>query len=77
MDIGLGNNPPSDYTKITVHFVYDIKHDGRYKDRMAAGGHLTGDPIVSVYSSVASLMGSRIVIFISELNNMKLWTTYV
>jgi hypothetical protein len=30
---------PEGYQKIPTHFVYDIKHDGRHKARMVAGGH--------------------------------------
>ena len=48
-----------EYKKIKVHFVYDVKHDGRHKARLVAGGHLTPVPVESVYSSVVSLRGIR------------------
>ena len=35
---------PKGYKKITLHFVYAVKHDGRYKSRAVAGGHLTETP---------------------------------
>ena len=41
----LGKNAavPEGYMKIPVHFVYDVKHDGRHKARLVAGGHRTSD----------------------------------
>jgi hypothetical protein len=41
--------------------------------RLVAGGHLTETPIDSVYSSVVSLRGIRIVTFLSELNGCETW----
>jgi hypothetical protein len=55
-----------DYKKRDL--VYAVKHDGRHKARLVAGGHLTETPVDSVYSSVVSLRGIRIITFISELN---------
>ncbi|KAL7527097.1 hypothetical protein ACHAXR_001802, partial [Thalassiosira sp. AJA248-18] len=66
---------PSGYKKINLHFVYDVKHDGRFKARVVAGGHLTETPVESIYSGVVSLRGIRIVTFIAELNNLKVWQT--
>ena len=66
-----------DYKKINVHFVYAIKHDGRHRARLVAGEHLTDTPIDSVYSSVVSLRGIRIIAFLAELNGLKLWGTDV
>ena len=61
-DMGIFKGVPKGYKKITVHFVYTVKHDGRHKARLVAGGHLTETPIDSVYSSVVSLRGVRIII---------------
>jgi hypothetical protein len=36
---------PHDYEKIRVHFVFDVKHDGRHKPRLVADGHLTVVPL--------------------------------
>ena len=47
--------------------VYDVKHGGRHKSRLVAGGHLTDTPIESVYSGVVSLRSLRLVIFLAEL----------
>ena len=63
---------PEGYTKIPVHFVYDVKHDRRHKARLVAGGHRTSTPIDSVYSGVVSLMGVRMVTLLAELNDMEL-----
>ena len=66
---------PAGYKKIRVHFVFDVKHDGRHKARLVADGHLTDVPTDSVYSGVVSLRGLRLVTFIAELNKLQLWST--
>lgn len=68
---------PTGYKKIHCHMVYDVKHDGQHKARLVAGGHLTHTPLNSVYSSVVSLKGLCAVIFVSELNGLEVWDTYV
>ena len=73
LDKGRGAPIPKGYKQITVHLVFDVKHDGRHKARLVAGGHLTDDPIESVYSSVVSLRSLRLVIFLAELNQLELW----
>ena len=74
-DLGKNAPIPRGYKKIRVHFVYDVKHDGWHKARLVAGGHLTEIPLDSVYSSVVSLRGLRIVIFLGELNGLDTWAT--
>jgi hypothetical protein len=74
-DKGRGYRPSPDYKKITTHLVYAVKHDGRHKARLVAGGHLTDTPIESVYSSVVPLRGIRMLSFISELNECDTWVT--
>jgi hypothetical protein len=74
-DLGKGAPVPKGYQKIPCHMIYAVKHDGRHKARMVAGGHRTGTPIDSTYSSVVSLPGLRLVTFISELNGLELWGT--
>ena len=64
-----------DFKKISVHLVFAVKHDGRHKARLVAGGHLTDTPIDSVHSSVVSLRAIRILTFIAELNDMEVWCT--
>jgi hypothetical protein len=68
IDQGKGGIPPDGCKKICFHMVYDVKHDGRHKSRLVAGGHLTDPNTKSVYSSVVSLRGIRLVTFLSELN---------
>jgi len=78
-DLGHKSDPtapaPEGYQKISYHVVYAVKHDRRRKSRLVAGGHLTEVPTKSVYSSVVSLRGVRIVIFLVELNGLKIWQT--
>ena len=76
-DLGINPKIPEGFKKIRVHFVYNVKHDGRYKARLIAGGHLTEVPFYSVTSSVVSLRGLRIAIFIAELNGLQVWATDV
>ena len=75
VDKGKNFRPGRDYKKITVHLVYSVKHDGRHKARLVAGGHLTDTPVDSVYSSVVSLRGIRLIAFLAELNKLDLWAT--
>ena len=66
---------PPRYKKIRVHLIFDVKHDGRHKARLVAGGHLTDTPIDAVYSGVVSLRGFRLIMFLAELNKMEIWAT--
>ena len=63
---------PKDHTMIRVHIIFDVKQDGRRKARLVAGGHLTGPNMDTYYSSVVSLRSMRMVIFLSELNDLEL-----
>jgi hypothetical protein len=40
-DKGNRYKPGPDYKKINVHIVYAVKHDGRHKLRLVAGGDLS------------------------------------
>ena len=64
------SNAPDGYQKIRVHLIFAVKHDGRHKARLVAGGNLTPDPIESIYSGVVSI---RLVIFLAKLNNLEVW----
>ena len=64
-DLGYGAPGPPGYQKIKLHFVFDVKHDGRHKARLVAGGHLTETPVDSVYSGVVSQRSLRLVIFLA------------
>ena len=67
------SNAPNGYQKIRVHLIFSVKHDGRHKARLVAGGHLTPDPIESIYSGVVSIRSLRLVIFLAKLNNLEVW----
>ena len=42
-------NAPKEHQKIRVHFVFDVKHYGKFKSRLVADGHLTKEPNETVY----------------------------
>ena len=67
------SHAPDGYQKISVHLIFAVKHDGRHKARLVAGGHLTPDPIESIYSGVVSIRSLRLVIFLAKLNNLEVW----
>ena len=73
IDKGKGGEAPVGYKKIRCHMIYDVKHDGRHKARLVAGGHLTDPNTESVYSGVVSLRGIRLIVFLAELNALELW----
>ena len=73
IDKSKGCQPPSGYERIRCHMVYDVKHDGRHKSRLVAGGHLTNPSSESVYSGVVSLRGIRLITFLAELIMLELW----
>jgi len=77
IDKGVGFKPGSNYKRIRVHMVHAVKHDGRHKAQLVAGGHLAETPIDSVCSSVISLRGVRLLAFVGELNGLKIWSTDV
>ena len=52
-------NAPKGYQKIRVHFVFDVKHCGKFKARLVADGHLTKEPNETIYSGVVSLGSLR------------------
>ena len=54
------------FQKIRVHFVYAVKHAGKFKARPVADGHLTKEPVVSLRSL-------RMVVFLPQLNNLEIW----
>ena len=63
----MGAGTPENYKCIQYHFVYDIKHDGRYKARLEAGRHLTEPNKDQAYSGVVSLQSMRLAILAGEL----------
>ena len=65
-------NAPQGYQKIRVHHIFAVKYDGRHKARRVFDGHLTPEPVESIYSGVVSLRNLRLVIFLCKLNNIEL-----
>ena len=55
-------NAPKGHQKIRVHFVFDVKHCGKFKARLVADGHLTKE-----------WRNLRLAMFLAELNNLELW----
>ena len=51
------------HQKIRVHFVFDVKHCGKFKARLLTDGHFTKEPMETVYSGM----------FLAELTNLELW----
>ncbi|KAL7564900.1 hypothetical protein ACA910_009389 [Epithemia clementina (nom. ined.)] len=70
---GKVTNAPPGYQKIRVHLVFAVQHDGRHKARLVADGHLTKEPVETIYSGVVSIRNLRITIFLAELNELELW----
>ena len=64
-------NAPQGYQKIKVHLVLACKHGGYHKAKLVAGGHLTPDPIDSIYSGIVSTRSLRPSRFLAKLNNME------
>ena len=57
-------NVPKGYQQIRVHFIFNVKHCGKFKARPVADGHLTNEPNETVYSGVVSLRNLRLAIFL-------------
>ena len=71
------SNAPNVYQKIRVHLIFSVKHGGRQKTRLVAGGHLTPDPIDIIYSGVVSIRSFGLVIFLAKLNILEAWGTEI
>ena len=66
-------NAVNEHQKIRVHFVFDLKHYGKFKATCVGDGNLTNEPNETVYSGVVSLRNLRLVVFLAELNDLQLW----
>ena len=65
------------YKKIWVHLVYDVNHDGRHKAKLVSDGHIADIPVESFYSGVVSLRRIWLRVFLSGINKMETWDTYI
>ena len=66
-------NAPKGYQNIRVHFVFDVKHCGKFKARLVADGNLTKESNETVYSGVVCLRNLKLAVFLAALNNLQLW----
>ena len=66
------DSKPSEYI-LYLH----AKHDGRYKARLVADGHLTNVPVNSAYAGVVSLRGLHLCILNPELNGLEAYATNI
>ena len=67
-----GEKAPEDHTFVSLIIVFDVKHDGRRKARIVAGGHMTDTNTEDVYTSLVGQDGVRMVTYIADANNLKL-----
>ena len=74
-DLGKHAPTPKGYKHIRLHWVFDVKEDGRHRARLVAGGHLTDVLKESAYSGVVSLRSLRMCILLAELNDLKINAT--
>ena len=67
--------PPIYFKKSRAHFVHDVNHDGHHKARLAVHGNLNAITFSIVYSTLVSLKGIRLFLFLAELNGLESWGT--
>ena len=62
-------------SQIHEHKVFKdtVNLDDRSKERPVTDGHLTKEPVESIYSGVVSLRSLRMVVFLSQLDNLEIW----
>ena len=60
------------YSRIPLHWVFNVKHNFRHRARIVAGGHVAPIPDESPLSSVVSLKSARLLLFLSQLNKLNL-----
>ena len=68
-----GQKAPTDYKRVTLHLTFDVKHDGRRKARLVAGGHLTAPPTEDIFSSVVAPESVRVLVFLAAHNELTLY----
>ena len=62
-----------DTGKAQFHNGKAVTPDGFQKARLVADGHLTKEPVESIYSGVVYLRSLRMVVFLSQLNDLEIW----
>ena len=71
-DLGIYGKSPSYCKNISVHIILNIKNIRKYKTRIVEDSYLTNIPLTIIYSRVVSLYSIRILVFLCELNRLKL-----
>ena len=66
---------PVGYSRLRVHMVFDIKLDLTRKAHLVADGHLTHDPVDSMYVGVLSRETARIALTYAAFHGWDLWAT--
>ena len=66
-----GERPPGGYTFVPLHWVFDVKFDGRRKSRLVAGGNRTEPLDTDAYAGVVSIDTIRLGFLIGELNGLQ------
>ena len=61
----------SEYQQIPYHIVFAVKHDGRRKARLVAGGHKTGSPTEDLYSGVVGIGNVRLLFLLAAVNGLE------
>ena len=62
---------------ILLNLVYDINHEVCHNFELVSDIHITYILFKSVYFGGICICGIWILLFISEINGMKIWTTYI
>ena len=62
-----------DTGKAQFHNGKAVTPDGFQKAILVADGHLTKEPVESIYSGVVSLRSLRMFVFLSQLNDLEIW----
>ena len=65
------------HSRLKVHLVFDIKLDFAKKARLVASGHLTPDPVNSIYAGVVSRETVQIALTYAALHGIDLWAAHV
>eukprot|EP00957_Ditylum_brightwellii_P006493 492023-Ditylum_brightwellii.AAC.1 len=64
---------PGGWTKVTGHFIFDVKMDFTRKARWVLDGYRTPDPVGSTYAGAVSRESVRIDFAYTALNNLDVW----
>ena len=64
-------NIRNDFKFIPVHFVINVKYDGRRKARLVVGGYLTNPDTSEIYSGVASIQHASFIFILVDLNDLE------